>query len=113
MGTRNAEKMGERLRALRVDRGLSQEMLAMRLKFGSRSMVCEFESEKRKLTLDNVKAYAEYFDVSTDWILYGTGDEAKMKYATDTEELLSAFYFIKNPRARKIAVEQVRALSRL
>ena len=51
------------------------------------------------------------FDVSADWILFGAGDKEKREYASEVDEMLQAFYSIRNPRARKIAIEQIRALS--
>ena len=55
--------------------------------------------------------YASFFDVSSDWILFGLGDKEKKEYATEVDAMLQAFYSIRNPRARKVAIEQVRVLS--
>jgi transcriptional regulator with XRE-family HTH domain len=113
METTNLRAVGERVRSLRVQKGMSQEELARRLNLGSRSMISEFESGKRALSSLNVTDYSRFFDVSTDWILFGAGDKEKREYGSEIDELLQAFYSIRNPRARKIAIEQVRALSAL
>ena len=111
METNNMRSIGERVRMLRVQKGMSQEELARKLRFGSRSMVSEFESGKRALSSANVIDYASFFDVSSDWILFGSGDKEKKEYATEVDAMLQAFYSIRNPRARKIAIQQVRVLS--
>jgi transcriptional regulator with XRE-family HTH domain len=107
----NTREIGERVRTLRVQKGYSQEELARRLNLGSRSMVSEYESGKRSLSSEGVIDYATLFDVSADWILFGAGDKEKREYASEVDEMLQAFYSIRNPRARKIAIEQIRALS--
>ena len=58
----NTREIGERVRTLRVQKGMSQEELARRLNLGSRSMVSEYESGKRTLSSANVIDYATLFD---------------------------------------------------
>ena len=111
METCNMKSIGERVRMLRVQKGMSQEELARKIRFGSRSMVSELESGKRALSSANVIDYASFFDVSSDWILFGAGNKEKREYTSEVDAMLQAFYSIRNPRARKIAIEQVRALS--
>ena len=71
METCNMKSIGERVRMLRVRKNMSQEELARRLSLGSRSMISEIESGKRALSSANVIDYASFFDVSSDWILFG------------------------------------------
>lgn len=87
----NTREIGERVRTLRVQKGMSQEELARRLNLGSRSMVSEYESGKRTLSSANVIDYATLFDVSADWILFGAGDKEKREYASEVDEMLQAF----------------------
>ena len=58
METCNMKSIGERVRMLRVQKGMSQEELARKIRFGSRSMVSELESGKRALSSANVIDYA-------------------------------------------------------
>lgn len=53
----NTREIGERVRTLRVQKGMSQEELARRLNLGSRSMVSEYESGKRSLSSEGVIDY--------------------------------------------------------
>ena len=64
------DTIANRLRCLRADHDMSQEKLAEGLDV-SRTTVLHVENGDRMPSLFVVMAYAEYFSVSTDWILYG------------------------------------------
>jgi DNA-binding XRE family transcriptional regulator len=64
------DTIANRLRCLRADHDMSQEKLAEELDV-SRTTVCHVENGDRMPSLFVVMAYAEYFSVSVDWILYG------------------------------------------
>jgi DNA-binding XRE family transcriptional regulator len=53
-----------------MEHEISQEKLAEELDV-SRTTVCHVENGDRMPSLIVVMAYAEYFSVSVDWILYG------------------------------------------
>ena len=48
---------GERIKYLRLERGLTQEQLAKELNFGSRSMVSDYESGRREIPYKTVGDY--------------------------------------------------------
>ena len=58
-----------RLRELRTAAGLSQEALGKKIG-ASGQAISHLESGKRKLTSDMAKRLADYFNVSTDYLLY-------------------------------------------
>lgn len=60
--------VGERIAKLRERRGLSQAQLAKELKVGT-STLGMWETGKRGLKDDTLKMIAEYFNVSSDYLL--------------------------------------------
>lgn len=60
--------LGEKITDLRKKRGLSQEDLAITLGV-SRQAVSKWETGEAKPDTDKVIALAEYFEVTTDWLL--------------------------------------------
>lgn len=60
--------LGEKITHLRKKRGLSQEELAITLNV-SRQAVSKWETGEAKPDTDKVVALAEYFEVTTDWLL--------------------------------------------
>lgn len=64
------DTIANRLRCLRAEHDMSQEKLAEELDV-SRTTVLHVENGDRMPSLFVVMAYAEYFNVSVDWILYG------------------------------------------
>lgn len=68
------DTIANRLRTLRMEHEISQEKLAEELDV-SRTTVCHVENGDRMPSLFVVIAYAEYFSVSTDWILFGKEHE--------------------------------------
>ena len=67
----NNRTIGDRIRALRIGAGLSQDEMAEALFVGSRVSISQYESGKREPSIQLVMAYAEYFKVTTDYILFG------------------------------------------
>ncbi|MCQ5240283.1 helix-turn-helix domain-containing protein, partial [Eggerthella lenta] len=59
---------GEKLKALRTERGLTQEQLAARL-YVSRTAVSKWETGGGSPNLDSLQAVARLFDVSVDDLL--------------------------------------------
>lgn len=72
-------KIGERLRALRKSKGLSQAKLADEF-CSTRASIISFEKGKKPLPCDLLNRYQKRFNVSADYILYG-------KEAIDKEAL--------------------------
>lgn len=59
--------IGEILKNLRKENGLTQEQLAERLKIGQATIAC-YENGKREPNISNLIAYADYFECSLDFI---------------------------------------------
>lgn len=70
------QSLGERIAFLRESKGLSQRYLMEVLNFDNLS---RFEKNERKPGLDIIISLAEYFGVSTDWILTGKGKTPNLK----------------------------------
>ena len=117
MEIKNLGTIGGRLKELRLDAGISQEKLAKELHLGSRSMVSQFESGKRTLTIDALLEYSARFNVTTDWILKGVLAPMKiekedLEMVLGYEELSETYFDIKDSRMRMIALEQMKVLAK-
>lgn len=77
--------LGEKIIHLRKKRGLSQEELAITLNV-SRQAVSKWETGEAKPDTDKVVALAEYFEVTTDWLLR---DIAPLETHTGTDAHMS------------------------
>lgn len=77
--------LGEKITHLRKKRGLSQEELAITLGV-SRQAVSKWETGEAKPDTDKVVALAEYFEVTTDWLLR---DIAPLETHTGTDAHMS------------------------
>ena len=67
---RNLE-IGNRIRAMREDKNLTQEKLADALEFKSTEHVSRLENGKHSLTLKRIIQLHELFGVSADYIIWG------------------------------------------
>ena len=61
-------EFGNRLRELRNEKGLSQHALALEIHC-AQSTLCDWENNKIEPTASAIVAVADYFGVSTDYIL--------------------------------------------
>ena len=59
---------GDRLRALRIDKGLNQQTLADMLGV-SKSLISCYENGKRKPTIENIISFMQIFGVTSDYLL--------------------------------------------
>lgn len=81
---------GDRLKALRIEKGLSQQALADMVG-ASKSLICCYETGKRTPSLENVIAFIQIFGVDADYLL-GSDDlvkivsNDKVSYAPITKE---------------------------
>lgn len=73
---------GERLRELRIDKGLSQQNLADMIG-ASKSLISCYENGKRTPSLENIISFMEIFGVSPDYLL---GADHLIKTATREDE---------------------------
>ncbi|OPY59346.1 MAG: HTH-type transcriptional regulator Xre [Pelotomaculum sp. PtaU1.Bin065] len=63
--------IGDRLKKLRNEQGFTQVELAKKLNM-SRSTYAQYEANRRKPDYDTVELFANYFKVSSSWIIYGS-----------------------------------------
>lgn len=68
----------ERLKELRTSQGLSQRLLAEKAGIGRMSVQC-YELESRRPTADAVITLANYFGVSTDYLLGLTNNPKRLE----------------------------------
>lgn len=82
--------MGERLRALRLHKKISQEEVARYIGI-TRSAYSHYEINNRQPVYETLIKLAAYFDVSLDYIIGGTPSKAKsdVPIAEDTHEVLA------------------------
>lgn len=70
------ESLGERITFLRKEKGLSQRKLMEILEFDNLS---KYEKNQRKPNYEILKRIADFFNVSTDWLLVGEASVIKEK----------------------------------
>lgn len=78
--------ISDRIQALRRSRGISQEQLADVLGV-SRQAVSKWEAEQSSPDLERIVAMAEYFDVTTDYLLRGIEPARERKGRADARSL--------------------------
>ena len=78
--------ISDRIQALRKSRGISQEQLADVLGV-SRQAVSKWEAEQSSPDLERIVAMAEYFDVTTDYLLRGIEPARERKGRADARSL--------------------------
>lgn len=69
---------GERIKELRIEKGLTQKQLAQIIE-NAQSAIVYWESDKQEPTISVLKKLCMYFDVSADYLL-GLEDESGAKY---------------------------------
>lgn len=73
----NVEEVGARLKGLREDKRMSQYELADAIGI-SRESIARYETGKRGITVEVLDIYSNYFNVSVEYIMYGTDENIKM-----------------------------------
>jgi len=68
-----SDTLGARLRALRIERGLSQPDLGRRFNVAKQT-ISNYETGATSPTPDQVRAFADFFGVSTDYLLGRASD---------------------------------------
>ena len=63
------QRFGEKLRLLRIQRGLTLKALALELGLNAHGYISELEAGKKKPTAELVLRTARLFDVTTDQLL--------------------------------------------
>lgn len=80
---RGVQRFGEKLRALRTQRGMTLKELTLALGHAAHGYISELEAGKKKPTVELVLKAAELFGVSTDVLLK---DELELELDDDNED---------------------------
>jgi transcriptional regulator with XRE-family HTH domain len=91
-------KYGEILKKLRIERGLSQKELTDRLAI-NRSTYARYETSSTQPDFDTLKLLAEFFNVTTDYLLGNTNNPAPLSQQEKDEAEFQAF--VNNPTLEK------------
>ena len=75
----------ERLKALRKNKGVTQKQLSTSINVTERAVVA-YESGKSKPAFDVINSLADYFDVSTDYLL-GRTDNKNLHRVKELDEI--------------------------
>lgn len=84
-----ANKFGDNLKKIRIDKNISQQELAEAISSHS-THISRYERNLTIPSVDVVKKIAEVLDVATDTLIYGTQQE-KVKDSLKDNELLNMF----------------------
>lgn len=104
--------INDKIKALRVDRGWSQEQMAEKLAV-SRQAVTKWETGAGAPDIENLKAIAQLFGVTTDELVFGDvaegsgADPERFESVTSLDLASERRYDIKVGSARKVALRVV------
>ena len=98
------EEVGARLKKARVERGLSREALAERMKL-SVATIQHNENGTRSMTLETLDDYCRILKITRDWLVAGLGPMSAGGAADpDTAEVLKFMGTLDDPEAKKEVV---------
>ena len=97
------ETMGQRIKARRIEMGMTQEYLA-ELMCIPKSTISAYENDKVDIKSSVIRELAGLLNTTANYLLDTDPDE-------DTEELIGLFSMIKNETVRKMILVQIRALA--
>lgn len=83
--------MGSRIKQLREKRGLIQEMLAAELGI-TQQMLSKYERDTSLIKVDILKKIAEYFNVTTDYLLGVSDVKRDIQGQMKVNETLDEYY---------------------
>lgn len=76
------KEIAERIRSIRIQRGLSQQDLADLLGFKSRSSICHIENDDYEISLESAKKIASALNVDADYLIFGDTESTKAEIMT-------------------------------
>lgn len=82
------ENIGERVKQIRLNEGLSQREFAKKLNINSASVVCGWEKNARPIKDQYIKLISEIYGYCFEYIKYGTGD-VKTAELDNTSKIIS------------------------
>lgn len=101
--------MGMRIRECRVKMGMTQGELAEQI-CCKKSLISQYENDKVDIKGSVIVELAEVLETTTGYLLNG---EIGCDLGEDEKEMLEFMLMIKNPVLKKVALEQVKILSKV
>ena len=103
--------IGDRIRERRIELGMTQEELAHRVGFKSKSSVNKIELGQRDVSTDQTKLFAKVLDVSPMWLLDYEGmvrEQRKDKFVSEYGEEAYEFFqkYLELSERNKIRIEE-------
>ena len=78
--------VGERIKQIRDEKGMSQEDLAKKLGLKDKSSVCKIERAGDKISTISIKKYAKALDTTVARLMGWTQDDEQTDYTVELEE---------------------------
>ena len=86
-----AETIGERLRALRIEKGMSQAQLAKLCGWSTASRVANYEIGSRNIGADDAITLSRFLDASPSYILFGDTENSGQQLPEKQRRLLTLY----------------------
>lgn len=99
--------MGGRIRALRLQKGWSQEELGFRIGVNKKSIISEYENDKRAVTLSMLPILTEALGSTMDYLVTGLAAEENPDVALAIQLLKD----LKTEKGRKVAIEHIKIVA--
>ena len=96
--------MYDRIKALRISKGWSQDELARRVGYSNRSTIAKIEAGERDLSRSKIQAFANAFGVSPSFLMDG-------KTEKPTSEGLAEIFERLTPAQKETLIEYARFLT--
>ena len=106
MSITKSASVGDRIKALRESRGLSQKDMSDEFVITGRSTLANYELGLRDIPVSILLLYSQKFNVSTDWILQGEISSGN----SERDELVRAYSSINNEVVKKAVLRQIEGL---
>lgn len=100
---------GERLKQLRTDAHLTQEGIAQILNI-TREAYSLYETNKRQMSFESLCKVADFYNVSTDYLLGQSCSKENYYLRTEEINLINAFRR-SDPRGKRILLELSKAIN--
>ena len=103
----NTNTMGGRIRALRLQKGWSQEELGFRIGVNNKSVISFYENNSRAVSLPVLQMLSREFGTTLDYLVNGT-EPALNGMDPDILMAIKLLKDLKTEKGRKVAIEHIR-----
>ena len=104
--------MGGRIRALRLQKGWSQEELGFRIGVNNKSVISFYENNSRAVSLPVLQMLSREFGTTLDYLVNGT-EPALNEMDPDILMAIKLLKDLKTEKGRKVAIEHIRLVGML